>query len=394
MTETLERRSLPHPGRPVRTPGPRVLGPGAVAAAWALGAGLVALALPVLLAWATDARSGAGAAEATRTAGQLWLLAHGTSLAIPGGVVGLTPLGLVLLPLALLHRAGRHGARTAGVTNLRLAPALVVAIAFPYAAAAGFLAAVFATEAVQPDPVGALVGGFAVAVVGAGTGVVREAVLAGAVLPLPGAVRRMLVGAAAAVAVLLAVGSVLAGLSLAVHGSRATALAGATDPGLVGGLTLFLLGLLLVPNAAVWGAAFAAGPGFAVGVGTAVGPFATTLGPAPALPLLAALPSGDVPPWLGLVVLAGPVLAGLVAGALVGRRLAGATAPRAALEGALIGPAAGAAFAVLAWQSGGSLGGSRLTDVGPSPWQVGLAVAVEIALPAAAAAALAVRRRG
>ena len=52
----------------------------------------------------------------------------------------------------------------------------------------------------------------------------------------------------------------------------------------------------------------------------------------------------------------------------------------------------GLVLAALAWCSGGPLGGGRLTDVGPTPWAVGLAVALEVGLPAAAVAAV-VRRR-
>ena len=53
-----------------------------------------------------------------------------------------------------------------------------------------------------------------------------------------------------------------------------------------------------------------------------------------------------------------------------------------------MGPCAGAAVALLAAAAGGPVGGGRLTAVGPSPWQVGLAVALEVTLGAAAAAAV------
>lgn len=393
MTQTVERRPLVRPGPPVRRSAPGVLAPGALAAGWALGAGLVAVAVPVLLAWATDSRSGSGAAAATRTAGQLWLLAHGTSLSVPGGVVGLTPLGLVALPLLLLHRAGRHGARSVAVPGLREAAQLVLAIAAPYALAAAVLAAVTATGTVRPDPARAVLGALLVAVAGAGSGVLREAGLLGAAKALPDRVRSLAVGAAAALGVLLAGGAAVAGLSLVLHADRATALASATSPGLVGGVALLLLGVLLVPNAAVWGLSWTAGPGFAVGVGTSVGPLGTTLGPVPAFPLLAALPGGDLPVWWGLVALAVPLAAGVLGGLLLARRLPITSAATAALEASLLGPCVGGLVAALCALSGGPLGGGRLTAVGPSPWKVGLAVVLEVAIPAAATAAVVVRRR-
>ncbi|MEO6205771.1 MAG: hypothetical protein ABIO67_10355 [Mycobacteriales bacterium] len=69
MTETMNR--------PVRRPAAaapparRPLQAGLMAATWSVAAGLIATALPVLLIWMADARSGAGAAEALRTAGQV-----------------------------------------------------------------------------------------------------------------------------------------------------------------------------------------------------------------------------------------------------------------------------------------------------------------------------------
>jgi hypothetical protein len=398
MTSTLERPALRAPvrrkqpssgRRPVVERSP--LGPGLIAAGWAVGAGLVTLGVPVLLAWATDSRSGSGAAAATRAIGQLWLLAHGASMSVPGGDVGLTPLGLTLLPLALLHRAGRHGARSLEVRGLPHATRLVVAIAFPYAVACAVVAALSASEQVKPAPVQAMLGGLAVAAIGATSGVLREGgLLKTAAKKLPARARRLVRGTAVAVATLLAAGSLLSGLSFVRHFGRASSLTAATDPGLVGGIALLALGLMCVPNAALWGSSWLAGPGFAVGVGTAVGPFGTTLGAVPALPVFAALPNGPVPVWLGVALLAVPVGAGVLGGTVVGRRLS-CRPGRAALEGLALGPCAGAAMATAAWLSAGSLGGGRLTQVGPTWWHVGLAVMIEVGVGAAAAAAL-VRR--
>ena len=393
MTPTDVRRPLPRrPAPPVRRTAPSPLGPGLVAAGWALGVGWVVVAIPVLLAWATDSRSGSGAAAATRTAGQLWLVAHGTSLSVPGGVLGLTPIGLLLLPLLLLHRAGRHSARTLAGSDLRQAAVLVLAICLPYAVAAALVATAAAGGGVQPAPVQALLGALLVALVGAGSGVLREVGPVDVGRWLPSRVRRLAVGTATAVGGLLCAGAAVAGISFAVHADRAHALASASDPGVVGGLALLLLGATLVPNAAIWGTAWLAGPGFAVGVGTAVGPFGTSLGPVPALPMLAALPGSAPPAWVGVLGLGVALLAGALAGLLVARRLTTDSTWIAAAEAALVGPSAGAVFALLAALSGGALGGGRLATVGPTPWKVGLAVTVEVGLAAALTAAVAVRR--
>jgi hypothetical protein len=223
--------------------------------------------------------------------------------------------------------------------------------------------------------------------------VLRETGLWRALPPLLGERgHRLLVAGTAALGVLLAGGALVAGASLLAHLGRAGDLAAASAPGVVGGVALLLLGLLLVPNAAVWGVAWLTGPGFAVGVGTSVGPFGTVLGPVPAFPLLAGLP-GPIPAAVGVLALAVPLGAGALAGLLVVRRLDAPAWPVACREAALTGPCAGLVIALACWLSGGPVGGARLSDVGPSPWQVGLAAAAEIALGAAAAAGLRARFR-
>jgi hypothetical protein len=385
MTDTLTRparSTAPRPTGAGRSP----LQAGLTGAVWAVCAGLVATALPVLLVWAADGRSGSGAGAAMRAVGQLWLVAHGADLAIPGGRLGLTPLGLVALPLLLLVRAGGHTARECRVTSLRRALQVAGALAAPYAVLAAIVAAAAGTSQVQPVAWQALLGAGAVGFLGALAGGVRAAGLRPAVLPaVPERVARLVRPTAAALGVLAAGGALLTGGSLLAHTGRAADLAAATSPGIVGGLALLVLGLLLVPNAAVWGASWLAGPGFAVGVGTAVGPFGSHLGAVPALPLLAGLP-GAVPPWVGVLAALVPVSGGVLAGVLVHRQLGSPSRLGAAREALRVGLAAGAVAALAAWLSGGPAGGARLTAIGPSPWRLGLAVALEVGLGAAVAA--------
>jgi hypothetical protein len=392
MTDTLSRPARSTPRRAAE-PARRPLEAGLVGATWAACAGLVATAVPVLLVWAADARSGSGAAAAMRSVGQVWLAAHGAGLEVPGGTFGLTPLGLLALPIALLLRAAGHGARECRVSSLRDAFVLAGSIAVPYGVLAAVVAALATSPQVHPVPWEALIAGCAVGVVGGFAGAMRAARLWPAALPaLPARAARLVTGSTAALAVLFAGGALVAGASLAHHLGRAGDLAAATAPGKVGGCALLLLGLAFVPNAAVWGSSWLAGPGFHVGVGTAVGPYGTSLGPVPSLPLLAALP-GSVPPWVGIIAMCVPVAGGALAGVLVVRRLGTPTWGVACREAAFVGPCAGAVAALVGWLSGGPAGGGRLTDVGPSPWLLGVAVAAEVAAGAVAAAALLTVRR-
>lgn len=398
MTETLNRPAGPSPRPPRRTtvdtPARSPVAAGSAAAVWAVAAGLLCLCLPVLLVWAAEDRSGSGAADAVRTGARLWLVAHGVTLEIPGGRFALTPLGLTLLPLALLARLAGSGARACTLPGLHVGRTLVLATALPYSVLVALVAALTTGAQVHVSPVQALVCGAALGVVGATVGVLRqERLWRAAWHALPERAQRLGAAGLAAVLLLLGAGALLAGLSLAAHLGTAAELARAGSPGPVGGTALLLACLSLVPNAAVWGASWLAGPGFAVGVGTAVGPFGHELGPVPAVPLLAALPGSGVSGWVGALVLVVPLAAGVLAGVLVHRRLdEQASARRTAGEAAAVGPVCGAALGLLAWLSSGATGGERLVEVGPAPWTVGLSVTAAVAVGAVAAALLRRRR--
>nr|BFE86415.1 hypothetical protein GCM10020093_090160 [Planobispora longispora] len=92
---------------------------GVLAAVWTLGVGLAVLTTLTLIGWIAAPRDaiGPGLPGVFRTAAQLWLAAHHAGFAIPGGSVGLIPLGLTILPTFLLYRAGIWMARDA---DLRL----------------------------------------------------------------------------------------------------------------------------------------------------------------------------------------------------------------------------------------------------------------------------------
>ena len=210
---------------------------------------------------------------------------------------------------------------------------------------------------------------------------------------VPPTARTVVPAALAALAVIAATGALAAAASLLWHVDRAGEFATGLDLGPVGGLMLLLVGVTLVPNAVVWASAYALGTGFAVGTGTAVAPTGVTLGAVPALPLLAALPGPGAAPRVSLLLLAGPVAAGVLAGAIVVRRMPGLTPARAAGWGLATGPVVGAAAVLACWLAGGPAGPGRLADVGPSPWWTGLAAAEWVGFGAAATAAMLARRR-
>ncbi len=194
----------------------------------------------------------------------------------------------------------------------------------------------------------------------------------------------------AALALLAAAGAVLAGGSLAGHLGQFKAATSALAPGPTGAALLLLAQAAYLPNAIIWAVAYMAGPGFAVGAGTVVAPTGSALGPLPAFPMLAALPTGARSAGsLLIIVMAVPFLAGIFAGIVTVRVVPTPVIEVAALWGLVAGAAAGAVTGLAAAFSGGPLGDGRLAAVGPSGWQVGLVCVLEIGVTAALTAAAA-----
>jgi hypothetical protein len=337
---------------------------------------------------------GNGLGGVLRTAALLWLVAHHVGFTVSGaGRIGMLPLGLVLLPGALLAVAGRWVVRAGAVTRLRHVGYAAVALALPYTLLAAALAVATRTAQAAPSLVQAVTASFLLAVVAGGLGAARGLApwsrLAGLMPARPRSIGMGMLGSAA---VLVAAGAVLAGGSLAVHLPEVRAASDALSPGLTGAALLLLAQLAYAPNAIIWAVAYMLGPGFAFGTGTVVAPTGSALGPVPLFPMLAALPSGARsadPAWVLVVVLAVPYLAGVFGGIVTVRIAPTATIEAAPLYGFAAGAAAGGLAGVAAAFAGGPLGDGRLAAVGPSGWQVGLVAMLEIGVTAALTAAAA-----
>ncbi|MFC4910641.1 DUF6350 family protein [Actinomadura gamaensis] len=406
---------------------------GLVGAVWCIGIGLAVLTTVTLVGWIAAPRTafGHGLPGVFRTAVNFWLVSHHAGFSVDHGRVGLLPLGVLLIPGALLYRTGgwmiRRGRRpvqpssaepgnpatsdrpgvagrralgfAGGADARRAVVGAAIALAVPYAALAGLLALAAASPVAKPSPWQAVVACFVVAAVSGAMGAARTVVAArgrrvrsglGALLRLlPPRPRSLVIGVSGAVAVLLATGAVLVGASLALHTGEVARQYDLLAPGLVGGVLLILVQLAFLPNAVIWGMAYAIGPGFAVGAGTRVSPTGVMLDVVPVFPSLAALPQPGPAPVPSLVALAAPFLAGAVGGVLTVRSMPSTVSESAPLWGFASGALTGVVTAVLAALSGGPLGGARMATVGPSAWQVGLLAALEVGISAAIAAWLA-----
>jgi Family of unknown function (DUF6350) len=363
---------------------------GGVAALAAAGGGLAVLATLTLIGWITAPHVGLGGglAGALRSAGLLWLVAHHVEVTVRGvGRIGLLPLGLVLLPAALIERAGRWMTNEGHVSSLLDVGPAAMSIALPYALFTGAVALASRTSVAAPSLGQAVTSGFLIALLASAFGAARAIApwrkLAGRVPPR---LRSIILGMLAALAVLTVCGALLGALSLMVHISAYKQAVAALNPGIIGSVLLLLVSLCYLPNSVIWAIAYMLGPGFSFGIGTAVSPSGSALGAVPAFPMLAAMPVGTkaaFPPWVGFFVLVMPYLAGALAGLMTVR-----IAPTPMLEAApLWGLVTGTLTAVVigfgAKFSGGSLGAERLAAVGPAGGEVGLVAVLEVGVTAA-----------
>ncbi|MFI6000813.1 DUF6350 family protein [Streptomyces sp. NPDC051366] len=375
-----------------------VLG-GAVAA----GLGLGFLAVLVIVLWISSPYPDSGPGGALHLAAGLWLLAHGTELVryetlsgIPAPV-GVTPLLLVALPALLMRRAARLGSASGdGSDGDEVLPAGAVfsAVTCGYLSV-GSLATVYAAGGPMPaDPLSAAWHVPLVAVLAAAGGVWAAKGRPVGPLPewVPGGVRRAVArpryalalraGAAGAL-VLLGGGALLVGASLAWHAAEVQGSFLTLTAVWSGRFAVLLLALALLPNAVVWGAAYALGPGFALGTGATATPLGFAGAPAlPRFPLLAALPPEGPGTLLTCATAGVPLVAGLAVGWFAVRRAREVSYKETALTAALGALVCALVLAGLAAASSGPLGSRGLASFGPVWWATGAAAFAWTLLPA------------
>jgi hypothetical protein len=369
---------------------------GGLAALTAAASGFAVLVLITLVGWITAPHVGVGSGlpGVLRSAGLLWLVAHHVEITVRGvGRVGLLPLGLVLLPGALIERAGRWLTHEGHVRRLRHVWHAALAIAFPYALFTAAVAVGSRTPVAAPSLWQAVVVGFLIAFVAGGFGAARGlAPWRKLVGLMPPRSRSIVLGMVASLAMVASAGALLSATSLALHLHAYQAAVNSLDPGIFGSVLLLLAEVSYLPNAIIWSVAYMLGPGFAFGVGTAVSPNGSALGALPAFPMLAGLPVGSgaaFPAWLGFFVLVTPYLAGVLAGVMTVRIAPTPFLETAPLWGLLTGSLTGLVIGVLAKFSGGPLGAGRLGSVGPAAAEVGVVSVLEIGVTAAVVAGLA-----
>ncbi|MFF1925496.1 DUF6350 family protein [Streptomyces sp. NPDC058221] len=385
---------------------PAVLASALLRGALAAGLGLGSIAVLVMVLWISSPASDSGPVEAFHTAAGLWLLAHGAELirtdTLTGAPapVGVVPLLLGALPVWLVHRAARDVLEPdegRGAPSPRAAFGLVTG---GYLLVGGAVALYARGASMSAEPLSLLFPSVPVVAAAAAAGVWTAS---GRPLgPPPSwapvrlheamarsrfARRAEVVGrsAAAGVMVLLGGGALVVAAALVWHADPVQDSFLRLSGDWAGRFAVLFLALLLVPNAAVWGAAYGLGPGFALGTASTVGPVAFEGRPAlPDFPLLAAMPAEGAGAPLNWATAAVPVAAALTVAWFTVRRAAPAHGEReeawsmreTVLAVVLGAVGCGIGAALLAAAAGGPLGTRALSEFGPVWWLTGAAALV------------------
>ncbi|GAB2814811.1 hypothetical protein GCM10027022_01010 [Alpinimonas psychrophila] len=356
--------------------------------------------VPLSIMWAARLDLGLSWVVFWRASADIWMLGHGVDLvltldpklvaaiALPGAEVPfaltLAPLTFALLTVLMGVRLGRKsaesGARFVGpVAGIATFAGLTILIALssvhpnamPNLWMAFFLPAAIFAGGVVIGTRGEIghVGGRAERV---------QQRLVGWANAFPTHTRRVFLaavaGGTAAAAAIVAVAALLLTVLLFANFPAIIRLYEGLQGGGGGGLVLTAAQLSFMPNFVAWVASWLIGPGFALGMGSSVSPLGTQLGPVPSLPILGALPVGDLS--FGFIGLAVPVLAGLAVALFLRPKLVhmlgGLSYGRWLIVAACgIGVVGGLLLGILAWTSSGAAGPGRLVDVGPDPVAVG-----------------------
>lgn len=188
-------------------------------------------------------------------------------------------------------------------------------------------------------------------------------------------------GGSAVVAMLIGLSALSISLLLSVNWITVTRLYESLHVSVLGGSTVTIGELALLPNLVIYGAAWFTGLGFSIGTGSSISPIGSAVGPMPGIPFLGAIPAGQI--GLGFAAVAVPLIAAFVATIAIKKhadeiRFEFASAWTAAISlGLSVGLVAALEMGVLAALASGSAGPGRLETVGVNPFILAGIVFVE-----------------
>ena len=383
----------------------------------AIGLGLVLV--PLTLVWFLENNPDVEWLVAFRAAADFWLLSHGTGLVVPEGeilgllvpafVVTLVPLGMTIWLARSFYNAGKRfiaakalwpgwlgGSLVYGAAALGISTAAYDSAIYPIAWQGVFfptilflvfqvLGSLFGQpdeifdgdildQAPERDRVRQALNSFRLKLHWSVRSIMAPAFRAGTAITV-----MLLMVSAFTIAVLIALSWI-----------DITRLYESVQVSILGAVVLTLGQLALIPNLVIYGASWLTGVGFSIGAGSLISPLGSQVGPLPAIPVLGALPVGQLE--FGMVSIAVVLLAAFIATLLIRKsadeiRFEFATAWTAAISlGLSIAFVTAAQMGLLAFIASGSAGPGRLAQVGVSPWVLALVVFAQVGVVSTLAA--------
>ena len=385
---------------------------------------LVAISLgfvlvPLSLVWLLENNPDVDWLVAFRAAADFWLLSHGTGLVVPEGeilgllvpafVVTLVPLGMTIWLARSFYNAGKRflaarslwpgwlgGALVYGAAALGFSTAAYDSTIYPVAWQGVFFPTIlFLTFQIlgsvfgQPDEI------FEGDVMDASPERDRiRGALNSLRLKLHWSIRSIMGPAfragTAITVMLLMVSAFTVAVLIAISWIDITRLYESVQVSFLGAVVLTIGQLALIPNLVIFGAAWFTGVGFSIGAGSLFSPLGSQVGPLPTIPVLGALPVGQLE--FGMISIVVVLLAAFIATLAIRKsadeiRFEFATAWTAAISlGLSIALVTSLQMALLATIASGSAGPGRLAQVGVSPWLLALVVFLEVGVVATLAA--------
>ena len=320
---------------------------------------LFPLAFITLFAWATAGSTYGTTSDPLRAAVWLWLGAHLTPFYITTneitGYLSYLPIGVVILPWLSMRNGYKRVLEV--FQNKKISRAYFI---LSYTLVYLFLAAVSINSQVSINWPRALVTLFLLLIS------VTNPIKLDPFLKLPVQLFIFMLGVAA----------LLFSISLLFNFTTAKNLTIIIQPGILGGLLLLLLQLLYLPNIAFATLSYILGSGFSLGDATNISPFIFDLREIPAIPVLAAIPSGRHL-WVGvgtiLITIYGWINLHLISNLKFNKKDIQQLKLRflvISISGSVI----------LAFITSGSLISANMSPVGVNPLRIGLVVAGQLLL--------------
>ncbi|MFM7014453.1 MAG: DUF6350 family protein [Actinomycetota bacterium] len=376
----------------------------------AIGLGLILA--PLTIVWIVENDPNIDWSVAFRSAADIWLLGHGTRLVVPSGellgveiptfVVSLIPLGMTILLARMSFNAGKrflaakalwpgwlggilvYGGAALAISSLSynsvIFPVAWQAVFFPTALFAFFqiLGSLFGQpdilfegdvldQAPERDAVKHALNNLRLRLHWSLRALIRPALRAGTAITIS----------------LIMVSSFTIAILLTLNWIDITRLYESVQVSVLGALVLTIGQLVLLPNLIIYGAAWFTGVGFSIGTGSLISPLGSQVGPLPAVPMLGALPVGQLP--FGMVAIVVVLLAAFFATLAIRKsadeiRFEFATAWSAAISlGLAIATVTAFELMALSMLASGGAGPGRLSQIGINPWMIGLVSFIEVA---------------